>query len=75
MQIKTNYFSYATKEGHNSGLFNIYQSKNGGIILSLNNVHTTLRYRQIQELSLYVYALIDFDIESFCRFYHNEMNF
>lgn len=64
-----NIYSYKTTEGISHGFFNIYQARNGKIFLMMGNVYTELSYKQINELSIDLYRLIDFDLDDLIAAY------
>lgn len=72
-QHRHNYFSFETAGGYATAGFNIYQSKNGSIILALANAHTVLSCKQLGELFIDLYSLKDFDHDLFLLFYQTQI--
>lgn len=72
--MKSNTFCLSLNKGIQSGPFNIYQARNGGINLYLNHRHTQLSHSQIEDLRIPVHELRDFDEKSYKSFYENEQN-
>lgn len=66
-----NQFCYQTSIGYARGQFNIYQARNGKIILALANAATELSYNQVTDLNICIYELKEFDYDLFCRAYEN----
>lgn len=64
-----NQISYTTENGYVRGDFNIYQGKNGAIYLLMGKSYTELTEKQIQELHINCYDLLDFDIDLFNKLY------
>lgn len=62
-------FNYKTRSGFTKGMFNIYQSRSGGIYLLMGSSHTLLTLEQINDLCINCYELLDFDIDNFNKFY------
>ena len=69
MTMKSNTFSLSTNNGIQTGAFNIYQGKNGGIYLFIDHCHTLLSQSQILDLQLPVDQLRDFDQRIYRAFY------
>lgn len=67
----SNIGSYKFYSGNMSfkGAFNIYQAKNGSIVLVLGTSHTNLSEKQIKDLSIDVYSLKDFEYDDYIKFY------
>lgn len=64
--MKNNYYCYQINDKEKiSGFFRIYQAKDGGIYLMMNNVFIRLSKEQIDELGIDVYSLEDFDFVNF----------
>lgn len=63
------YFEYEITEGKRKGFFNVYQSKNGAIILAMGNSMIMLSFEQINQLNLCLYDLIDFNVDDYNLFY------
>ena len=51
------------------GVFNIYQAKNGAIMLLMGTNYTALTYKQIDDLNINCYQLIDFNHNDFVKYY------
>ena len=51
------------------GAFNIYQARNGSIILLMGNSPTTLILKQIEDLGISCYDLQDFNQDDFHQYY------
>ncbi|WP_316835042.1 hypothetical protein [Pedobacter nutrimenti] len=73
MNKNKNHFTYETSAGSKSGFFDIYQSRNGSIMLQLGYAFTRLSYKQIERLRLDVYILKDFDHDAYVQCYQNEI--
>lgn len=70
--MRTNSYTYQTVSGHVSGAFNIYQGKNGCIYLLMGKSITTLTFDQVDDLSIDLYSLRNFDHEAFLTYYKRE---
>lgn len=68
-----NKFCYEIKNGKCSGYFNIYQTKNGSIQLTMGSCHTTLTSQQVLDLNIDVVSLIDYNHDKFREFYKKEL--
>ena len=64
-----NKFTYDVKGGSVSGTFNIYQARNGAIMLLMGSKVSVLSYSQINELDINCYELIDFNHYDFVSYY------
>lgn len=64
-----NKYCYEIKDGKCKGYFNIYQAKNGSIQLMMGNCNTTLSAKQILDLRIDTFDLIDYDHDKFIEFY------
>ena len=62
-------FEYQTKNTKVKGTFNIYQARNGSIMLVMGNLATKLTYCQINELNINCYLLENFDHDDFIKHY------
>ena len=62
-------FTYYAKEIKYTGVFNIYQAKNGAIMLVMANRAIILNKTQIDDLGIDCYSLNDFDIDNYNDFY------
>lgn len=62
-------YSYDIQGGYVYGAFNIYQARNGSLQLVMGNRHTELTKKQIDDLNIDVYSLIDFDDRQFSLYY------
>lgn len=62
-------YNYDIKGGKVKGMFNIYQSKLGSLVLVMGNKHTTLNLSQIFDLNINCYQLMDFNPTDFHQFY------
>ena len=67
--MKKNTFNRIIVGGSVSGSFNIYQAKNGTIQLLMSDKNIGLTLDQINELSLDLYELVDFDVDLFQKAY------
>lgn len=70
--MQTNYFSFELSTGKTlSGPLNLYQARNGSIVLVMAGGHTALTAQQIKDLHLesHLYHLADFSTEDFVKFY------
>jgi hypothetical protein len=65
---KFEYISGITKF---KGAFNIYQARNGSIVLLMGTKHTSLTYSQVNELHIDCYALENFNLDDFKKYYIN----
>lgn len=63
------YFEYEITEGKRKGSFNVYQAKNGAIMLAMGDSMITLSFKQINQLNLCLYDLIDFNVDDYNLFY------
>lgn len=73
--MEPNTFSYQLASNrHDSGAFNIYQARNGGIYLVMQNYHTLLLQRQVEELHLPISELSDFLLSDYQAFYKIDLN-
>lgn len=52
-----------------SGYFNIYQARNGAIIIAMGSSFTPLIKEQVNKLNIDVYALEDFNLDNFKKYY------
>ena len=64
-----NKFTYDVKGGSVSGVFNIYQARNGAIMLLMGSKVSKLSYSQINELGIDCYELKDFNHDDFVNYY------
>jgi len=69
-----NKFTYDVKGGSVSGTFNIYQARNGAIMLLMGSKVSALSYSQINELDINCYELIDFNHDDFVNYYVPSLN-
>ena len=69
---KTNNYSYKVNDGRRHGAFNIYQAKTGAIMLLMANSYTPLTLKQVNDLTINVFNLIDFEYEDFKKFYNQK---
>jgi hypothetical protein len=69
MKEKKNQFLYNTASGYRKGYFDIYQAKSGKIFITMTNSITGLTFKQIENLNIDVYDLIDFDYDLFKKAY------
>ena len=63
---KFEYESGATKF---KGAFNIYQARNGAIMLLMGTKISALTYSQINDLNINCYELADFNDDAFQKYY------
>ena len=64
--MKTNRYIYETSnQSTKRGYFNIYQGKNGYIYLQMGKAVAQLTEKQINDLHLNVYELIDFCVDDY----------
>lgn len=64
-----NKYCYEIKFGKCKGYFKIYQAINGSIQLMMGNCNTTLSAKQILDLNISTFDLIDYDNDRFLEFY------
>lgn len=64
-----NKYSYTTGNEKRKGAFNIYQAKNGAIVLVMGTAHTLFTSRQIMDLGIDCHGLADFDVDAFRNHY------
>ena len=69
-----NKYTYDVKGGSVSGTFNIYQARNGAIMLLMGSKVTALSYSQINELDIDCYELEDFNYDDFVDYYVPSLN-
>ena len=69
MRKKKNFYTYNTTTGYVTGAFNLYQGRNGKIILVMGNTYTELTLQQINDLSIHLYSLQDFDNDLYAKGY------
>ena len=69
-----NKYTYDVKGGSVSGTFNIYQARNGAIMLLMGSKVSILSYSQINELDIDCYELIDFNHDDFVNYYAPSLN-
>jgi hypothetical protein len=62
-------FEYESGDTKFKGAFNIYQARNGAIMLLMGSKVSALSYSQINELDIDCYALIDFNHDDFVSYY------
>ena len=68
--MKANQFSYMTDNCHIiHGWFNIVQSRSGHIYIQLGNLSTRLLKKQIEDLSIDMFGLEDFDFDLYKKAY------
>jgi hypothetical protein len=65
-----NSYQYSTSNGTAKGAFNIYQARNGAIYILMGKTVTPLTIRQLDDLALDLYALIDFDVDAYKKHYN-----
>lgn len=71
MKRENNFFTYdVSGNGYVKGKFNIYQSISGSIVLCMGNGFIILSRKQIDELHINIYDLIDFDYKTFGKYYN-----
>jgi hypothetical protein len=66
---KDNKYIYKVDNGTVSGYFNIYQARSGHIMLMMGKGVTQLTERQVMELNIDVYSLMDFDYDDYLKAY------
>lgn len=70
-KIEEGKYQYEGSHGEtHKGAFNIYQARNGAIMLVMGSSTTPLTMSQINDLSLDVYSLMDFDMDDFQKYYN-----
>lgn len=69
MKKQINQYSMEINNGSIKGYFNIYQAKNGKMNLLMGNNYTELSLKQINDLGLDIYSLVDFDYDDFKKAY------
>ena len=62
-------FEYQSGNSKFKGYFNIYQARNGAIMLLMGSKVTALSYSQINELDIDCYNLEDFSHDAFVKYY------
>jgi hypothetical protein len=62
-------FEYESGDTKFKGAFNIYQARNGAIMLLMGSKVSALSYSQINELDIDCYELIDFNHDDFVSYY------
>jgi hypothetical protein len=67
-------FEYQSGDTKIRGDFNVYQARNGAIILVMGKRFITLTHSQLLDLNLNCYGLLDFDYDSFKDYYKTENN-
>lgn len=68
--MKGSYKYFTSEKSYVKGCFNIYQAKNGAIVLLMNNRITILSSSQVSDLSINVYELKDFDYNNYIAYYN-----
>jgi len=63
-------YRYNTSNGTSKGVFNIFQDKSGFIRLLMGNADTILTKKQISELGIDCYSIIDFSHDDFMTAYN-----
>ena len=69
--MTNNSYRYDTKDGYVKGFFNIYQARSGKIILQMSNNFAELSKDQINDLSVDVYSLNDFNYDDYKKAYNS----
>ena len=64
-------FEYETGDIKFKGAFNIYQARNGAIMLLMGTKISALTYSQINELNIDCYELEDFNHDDFHKYYQS----
>ena len=67
-------FEYESGDTKIKGAFNIYQARNGAIMLLMGSKVTALSYSQINELDIDCYELEDFNYDDFVDYYVPSLN-
>ena len=67
-------FEYGSGDTKIKGDFNIYQARNGAIMLLMGSKVSILSYSQINELDIDCYELIDFNHDDFVNYYVPSLN-
>ena len=62
-------FEYQSGDTKFKGAFNIYQARNGAIMLLMGSKVSALSYSQINELDIDCYNLKDFNHDDFLKYY------
>ena len=62
-------FEYESGGTKFKGAFNIYQARNGAIILLMGTKVSALTYSQINDLGINCYELADFNHDDFSKYY------
>ncbi len=62
-------FEYGSGDTKIKGDFNIYQARNGAIMLLMGSKVSKLSYSQINELGIDCYELKDFNHDDFVNYY------
>jgi hypothetical protein len=65
-----NIFTYEVDQNtYTKGFFNIYQAINGKVFMAMGNGRTELTYKQVEDLHIDVYSLVDFNYDLFKKAY------
>ena len=64
-----NNYQYSTNTGTTKGAFNIYQNRDGSIMILMGKRYAELTHSQIQELCIDVYCLFEFDHDAYKKYY------
>jgi hypothetical protein len=62
-------FEYELGDTKFKGAFNIYQARNGAIMLLMGTKVSALTYSQINDLNINCYELTDFNHDDFSKYY------
>jgi hypothetical protein len=64
-------FEYTSGDTKVKGAFNLYQARNGSIMLLMGSKVSALTYSQINDLNINCYQLADFNHDDFSKYYLN----
>ena len=67
--MENNKFKYELSVGSVEGFFNIYQAISGRIFIQMGNLITPLTLKQVEDLKIDCYSLLDFDHDDFKKAY------
>jgi len=62
-------FEYESGDTKFKGAFNVYQARNGAIMLLMGTKVSALTYSQINDLNINCYGLADFNHDDFKKYY------
>lgn len=65
-----NSYQYSISSGTKKGHFNVFQARDGSIHILMGRSSTELTKMQIDELSIDINSLIDFDQDNYSKYYN-----